>query len=159
MAMDINKIRQDFPALMEKPELKPFIYFDNTSVTLTPKPVVDSMVEYYSTPGNLKSGHEFSVETMIKCNDARTKICKFLNANSPNEIIWTKNATEGLNLISKTFDFRAGDTILTTDKEHNSNLAPWHNLRNSGVNHKIVRSNQYGTFDLDLFERSLTDNV
>ena len=67
MALDINKLRQDLSAFTEKPDYQPFIYFDNTSVTLTPKPVIDSIVEYYSTPGNLRSADEFSVNTMMKC--------------------------------------------------------------------------------------------
>lgn len=157
--MDISKIRQDFPCFNRTTFEKPIVYFDNTAVTLTPKPVIDSIVSYYSSPGNLRSAHEFSINTMIKCDDARKKMKDFINARSTNEIIWTKSATEGINLISRTLDFQPGDIVLTTDKEHISNIIPWHNIKHKGIVYKIVRSREDNTFYLDQFEKILNDNV
>ncbi len=157
--MDVEKIREDFPCLIKTSSKKSIIYLDNTTMTLTPKPIIDAMVEYYSTPGNLHSAHELSVRTMIKCDESRKKIGSLINTKSSNEIIWTKNATEGINLVSKTLDLNPGDIILTTDKEHNSNLIPWQNLKADGVVHKIVKSRPDNIFDLNLFEKLLGENV
>jgi cysteine desulfurase/selenocysteine lyase len=157
--MDISKIRQDFPCLEKITSKKPIIYFDNTAVTLTPNSVIDSMVNYYSSPGNLRSAHEFSINTMTKCDDARKKIKDFINARSSNEIVWTKNATEGINLISRTLDFQPGDIVLTSDKEHISNVIPWHNIKHNGIVHEVVPSNEDNTFNIGQFEKMLSDNV
>jgi cysteine desulfurase/selenocysteine lyase len=157
--LDSEKVRQDFPALTKKSGGTPPIYFDNLSVTLTPQPVIDSIIEYYSMPGNLRSAHEFSIKTMQKCNETRVRIGKLINAGSSNNIIWTKNATEGINLIAHTLDFSPGDVVLTTDKEHNSNLVPWHDLKSHGVIHRIVDSNKDNTFNLSQFEEMLSEEV
>jgi cysteine desulfurase/selenocysteine lyase len=155
--LDSEKIREDFPALVKKSDRTPPIYFDNLSVTLTPQPVIDSIMEYYSEPGNLRSAHEFSINTMQICNESRVKVGNLINADSSNNIIWTKNATEGINLIANTLNFKPGDIVLTTDKEHNSNLVPWHDLKSRGVKHKIIESNNDNTFDLNRLEKILSE--
>jgi cysteine desulfurase/selenocysteine lyase len=157
--IDTDKIRSDFPALNDDSREQPIIYFDNASRTLTPKPVIDTVIDYIKSPCNAWSGHRFSVELMIKIKKAREKIWRFIHANNPNEIIWTRNTTEGINLISKSLDFKKGDIVITTDKEHNSNTIPWHNLTPDGIIHKVVKSNDDLTFNLNAFENMMSDKV
>jgi cysteine desulfurase/selenocysteine lyase len=159
--LDVQKIRKDFPALIKNmdDERKLPIYFDNTSVTLMPKPVLNAVMDYYNSPGNLRSAHEFSINTMMKCNTARERVSKLINASSSNNIIWTKNATEAINLVSRSLDLKPGDIVLTTDKEHNSNLVPWHSSKGSGIDHQIIRSGEDNKFDINEFEKKISDDV
>jgi cysteine desulfurase/selenocysteine lyase len=157
--VDLDKIRSDFPALSDLDKEKPLVYFDNASESLRPKQVTNALVDYYSIPRNNWSGHRYAMETMLGVKRAREKVQKLLNAKSANEIIWTRNATEAINLISRSIKFEPGDIVLTTDKEHNSNMVPWHNQAERGVKHHIIKSNEDLTFDMDAFDRALNDNV
>jgi cysteine desulfurase/selenocysteine lyase len=158
--MDIKKIRRDFPALWKKWNGKYPVYFDNACMTLKPKPVIDAMTEYYTeypVCGG-RSIHKMAKKVDEKVTESREKIQKFLGASCPEEIIFTKNTTEGLNLVSNAMDLKKGDVVLTTDREHNSNLVPWQvQVHKRGIKHIIVHSNPDNTFDLDTFS-GLFDN-
>ena len=91
--------------------------------------------------------------------NARIAVQKFLGAKNPKEIVFTRNTTEGINLIAHSLGLKTGDTVLTTDKEHNSNLIPWQILAKTGVRHKIVRSNTDNTFDFRSFESAMDKSV
>jgi cysteine desulfurase / selenocysteine lyase len=152
--MDIKKIRRDFPALWKKWNGKYPVYFDNACMTLKPKPVIDAMNEYYTeypVCGG-RSIHKMAKKVDEKVTESREKFRMFLGASCPEEIIFTKNTTEGLNLVSNAMDFKKGDAVLTTDREHNSNLVPWQvQVHKRGIKHIIVHSNPDNTFDLDAF--------
>lgn len=152
--MDIKKIRRDFPALWKKWNGKYPVYFDNACMTLKPKPVIDAMNEYYTeypVCGG-RSIHKMAKKVDEKVTESREKFMTFLGASCPEEIIFTKNTTEGLNLVSNAMDLKKDDVILTTDREHNSNLVPWQvQAHNRGIKHIIVHSNPDNTFDLDSF--------
>ncbi|MCK4798292.1 MAG: aminotransferase class V-fold PLP-dependent enzyme, partial [Spirochaetes bacterium] len=159
--MDIQKLRLDFPALHKKWNGKNPIYFDNACTTLKPLQVMDAMNEYYKeypVCGG-RSIHKMAKKVDEKVGEAREKVQKFLGAASPNEIIFTKNTSEGLNLISYSLDFNKGDIVLTTDREHNSNLVPWQvQAKRRRLEHKIVHSNSDNTFNLENFEDELRKN-
>ncbi|MEK9148944.1 MAG: aminotransferase class V-fold PLP-dependent enzyme, partial [Candidatus Desantisbacteria bacterium] len=162
--MDTTKIRQDFPALNQQRNGKPPIYFDNACLTLKPKQVIESMDDYYrnfpACGGHGRSDHWFAGMVNEKVEEARENIRKFINAKSTNEIIFTRNTTEGLNLVAQGFDFKEGDEVLTTDREHNSNLCPWRRLEAKGIiKHKVVPSNPDNTFNLAVFKEMLTLKV
>jgi len=162
--MDIQKIREDFPPLSRLRGGKPPIYFDNAGMTLKPKPVINSMNEYYtrfpSTGGHGRGAHWFAKETIETTEKAREKICNFINAETPSEIIWTKNTTEGINLLVNSLNLKKGDVIITTDKEHNSNLVPWIQLKKKkGIGHIAINSKGDNSFDLELFEEKMNKNV
>jgi cysteine desulfurase/selenocysteine lyase len=152
--MDIQKIRRDFPALWKKWNDKYPIYLDNACMTLKPRFVIDAMNEYYNeypVCGG-RSIHKMAKKVDEKVTEAREKFQKFLGASCPEEIIFTRNTTEGLNLVANSMDFKKGEIVLTTDREHNSNLVPWQvQAHKRGIKHIIVHSNPDNTFNLDAF--------
>jgi len=159
--MNIEKIRKDFPSLQQKINGKPIIYFDNACVTLRPRQVVEAMNEYYlkypSCAG--RTIHKFGKMVTEKCQEARKTVAKFIGANTE-EIVFTKNTTEGINLVAHSFGLKKGDIVLTTDREHNSNLLPWQILsRNIGIRHEIVFSEEDMTFDLETFEKIINRRI
>ena len=159
--MDLEKIRLDFPALAKKWNGKQLIYFDNACMTLKPGQVMDAMDRYYSdypVCGG-RSLHRMAKQVDEKVTESREKIQKFLGAARPEEIIFTRNTTEGLNLVANCLEFKKGDIVLTTDREHNSNLIPWQiQSHRKGIRHVIVYSDQDNTFDLAGFEEIFNKN-
>ncbi|MCK5561878.1 MAG: aminotransferase class V-fold PLP-dependent enzyme [Thermoplasmata archaeon] len=163
--MDIQKIRSDFPILSQKLEGKPIIYLDSACMSLKPRQVIAAINEYYNEyPGcGGRSVHKISIKVTQKLDEAREKLKRFINAKDSREIIFTKNSTEGLNLVAYSLIFSGkltkGDIVLTTDREHNSNLVPWHQLgRKWGIQHRVLSSNDDNTFKLEQFENEMHEN-
>ncbi|MFH0890114.1 MAG: aminotransferase class V-fold PLP-dependent enzyme [Candidatus Aenigmatarchaeota archaeon] len=160
--MNTKNIIADFPSLNQKIRGKPVIYLDSACTTLRPKQVIDTMDEYYEKyPACAgRSVHAFGAEVTEKYNNARDTIAKFINAKRSGEIIFTRNTTEGINLVANSLNLAKGDIVLTTDKEHNSNLLPWQLLsKRRGIRHEIVFSNTDMTFNMENFENTMDDNV
>jgi cysteine desulfurase / selenocysteine lyase len=160
--MNISKIRQDFPILQAEIKNKPAIYFDNACQTLRPLPVIEAINEYYreypACAG--RSVHKLGELVTKKCDEARDLIVKFINAKRKEEIIFTRNTTEGINLVANSFGLKTGDVVITTDKEHNSNLVPWQRLTQQiGIVHKVIPSKEDNTFDLEVFEKMMGSEV
>ncbi|MFH1623260.1 MAG: aminotransferase class V-fold PLP-dependent enzyme [Candidatus Aenigmatarchaeota archaeon] len=155
--MDVEKIRADFPALQQKFNGKPVIYMDSACMSLRPRQVVEAMDEYYyKYPGCAgRSIHKFGTMVTDKYEAARARIAKFINAKDEKEIVFTRNTTEGINIVANSLELKPGDAVVTSDREHNSNLLPWQLLaKRKGVKHEIVYSSGPGsTFDLGEFER------
>jgi cysteine desulfurase/selenocysteine lyase len=152
--MDVTRIRQDFPILL-KPNIT---YFDSACQSLRPQVVIDSMVSYYhqSSACSGRSMHRLAANVTLQIDQARAVLAKFVGAAKNEEIVFTRNTTEGINLVANALAFRSGDVILLSDKEHNSNLIPWQKLaRTQGVVLKFVPSLPDNTFDLDAFDRFL----
>ena len=163
MSFPVDKIRQDFPVLQQKINNKPIIYFDNACVSLKPRQVVEAMNEYYYkfTACHGRSLHKFSNRTTMEFNEtSRETVRKFINARKQTEIIWTKNTTEGINLVANGLNLNRGDVVLTTNIEHNSNLLPWQFLsKRKGVVHKWCDVNPDGTFNMGNYENSISGKV
>ena len=162
--MNLGSIRNDFPSLSQKRNGKPPIYFDSAGMSLKPQVVIDSMNEYYSqfpsTGGHGRGNHWFASKTVEKTEMAREKIQKFIHADKPQEIVWTKNTTEGMNLLCHSLSLNKGDIVITTDKEHNSNLVPWIQLKKyKGIEHIIIPSKEDNSFDLEFFEEHMSKKV
>ena len=150
--MNTNKIREDFPTLREEDAPA---YLDNACVTLKPDCVIDAITEYYTKyPGcGGRSVHRYGTQVSKKVSDSRRSLASFINAPSVNEVIFTKNATQSINQIAHGMKWSEGDVVLTTDREHNSNLVPWLQLeQEQGIDHRVVPSNADNTFDLESFE-------
>ena len=150
--MMFSKYRSDFPTLNRE---KPPVYLDNACMTLRPYPVIEAIRSYYEdSPGcGGRSVHRYATIVSRKMSECRKKISELFNANNSNEIIFTKNATHSLNQVAKGLSWEKGDVILTTDREHNSNLVPWLQLEEEqGVDHRVVESNEDNTFNLEAFE-------
>ena len=109
--MDFEKYRDDFPVLQQKIDDKPIIYFDNACMTLKPKPVIDSMNDYYEnfSACGVRSIHKFSAKVTVLIDEVRRKYQKFINARHPTEIVFTRNTTEGINLVGYSFGFQKGE--------------------------------------------------
>ncbi len=150
--MNTNKIREDFPTLREEDAPA---YLDNACVTLKPDCVIDAITEYYTKyPGcGGRSVHSYGTQVSKKVSDSRRSLASFINAPSVNEVVFTKNATQSINQIAHGMKWSEGDVVLTTDREHNSNLVPWLQLeQEQGIDHRVVPSNADNTFDLESFE-------
>jgi len=160
--MNLERIRKDFPLLQEQSHRKPIVYFDNACQTLRPTSVIQAIDEYYlkySACGG-RSMHHLGEEVTNRCDNSRAAVAKFLNASRKEEIIFTRNTTEGINLVSNSLDFQNGDVVLISDKEHNSNLIPWQMLSKK-KNIKICRVEYLpdGMFDLNGFKTALNERV
>ncbi|MFA6301114.1 MAG: cysteine desulfurase [Candidatus Paceibacterota bacterium] len=153
--LDIDKIRADFNILNGKNGNIP-IYFDNACMSLKPNQVLEAMNDYYSNyPACAgRSSHKLGDKVTQKIKEARQTVAEFINAKDEKEIIFTRNTTEGINLLANSFGLKKGDIVLVTDKEHNSNLIPWLSLRDKvGIVVKIIPANEDGTFNLDNFSK------
>ena len=139
---------------------EPVAYLDNACVTLKPQSVIDSIQDYYiNSPGcGGRSVHRYGTHVSKTISQSRKKLSDFFSSPSVNEMVFTRNATHSLNQIAKGLDWNKGDVVLTTDREHNSNLVPWLQLeQEQGIDHRIVRSNQDNTFSLESFEEACAD--
>jgi cysteine desulfurase/selenocysteine lyase len=160
--LDVKGIREDFPILAKEIYGKPMVYFDSACMTLKPNQVIDSMNYYYNELSSCggRSVHKLGTEVTIKCDSARDKIKNFFNTKRAEEIIFTRNTTEGINLVARCLEFKKGDVVLTTDREHNSNMAPWHLMKElKGIRNEIVHSNKDNTFDFEAFQESMSPDV
>jgi cysteine desulfurase/selenocysteine lyase len=160
--MDIRKIRQDFPILQEGAGKKPVIYFDTACQSLRPRQVIDAISQYYlkESACSGRSMHHLAAEVTRGVDQSRAALAKFFNAAKKEEIVFTRNTTEGINLVANSLGLQAGDGVLISDKEHNSNLIPWQTLaKKQGILVKIIPSQADNTFDLAAFEKLLDSKV
>jgi len=156
--MNINKIREDFPILQKKVNNKPFIYLDSACTSLKPKKVIDAILAYYTeyTGCAGRSIHKFATKTTEEFEKAREKVAKFINAKKPEEIVWTKNTTEAINLIAHSLKFNKGDKVITTNLEHSSGLMPWQFVSEKGeINLDFVLCNKEGEFNIEDFKEKI----
>lgn len=160
--MDITQYRQDFPFLQDGADHQSITYFDNACQSLRPRQVIDAITGYYlkTSACSGRSMHRLAAEVTRGCNLARAAVAKLIHASQPEEIVFTRNTTEGINLVAYSLEWKAGDAIIISDKEHNSNLIPWQLLaKRKGIVLKIIPSLPDNTFDLDAFSRSMDERV
>lgn len=152
--LNYKEIKGDFPLLDRQIKGKPIIYFDSACMSLKPRQVVEAMNEYYfDFPAcSGRSSHQLGERVTGKIKETRRITAEFINADE-DEIVFTRNTTEAVNLLANSFGLKEGDLVLTTDKEHNSNLIPWQVMvRKKGIRHEIVRSNDDGTFNFERYK-------
>jgi len=161
-AYDVARIRADFPILATQVYGKPLVYLDNAASAQKPKAVLDRLHQAYTTQyANVHRGlHYLANEATEAYELAREKVATFLNAQRKEEIVFTRNATEAINLVAYTFGrerIREGDEIVLSIMEHHSNIVPWHFLRERhGAVIKWAPVDDAGNFLLDEFEKLLT---
>jgi cysteine desulfurase/selenocysteine lyase len=162
---DWEKIRGEFPILREQAKGKSIIYFDNAASSQKPRAVIAALVHYYEHDNaNVHRGlHELSNRATEAYEGARGKVAKFLGAASPDEIVFTRGTTEGINLVAQAWGgqfVHAGDVILLTEMEHHSNLVPWQLLaQRSGARLRFVPVKDDGSLELDRLGELLTPEV
>lgn len=158
--MDINQIRADFDIFTRKIKGKPVVYFDNGCMSLKPRQVIEAMEKYYQEYSACagRSEHYLSNEVNDLVEQTRVDVVEFINSPDKSCVVFTKNTTEGINLVVRSFKLEAGDVVLSSDKEHNSNLIPWlYLVKTKGIIHKVVASDENNEFDLNKFEEILKE--
>lgn len=153
---DIQAIRADFPILQRKIYGKPLIYLDNTATSQTPRAVVDSVVDmYYNHKANVHRGvHSLSQEATDAMEASRERVRRFINASSVEEVIFTRGATEAINLAAASYGslLSEGDEIILTVMEHHSNIVPWQLIAaRKGLKIKVVPIDSVGRLDLEAY--------
>ena len=162
---DVDRIREDFPALGLEVYGKPLVYLDNAASAQKPRAVLDRLEHAYTAEySNVHRGLHYLANAATEAYEgAREKVRAFLNAEKPQEIIFTRNATEAINLVAYTFGVervRAGDEIVLSILDHHSNIVPWHFLRERhGAVIKWAPIDEAGNFLLDAFEELLTERT
>ena len=146
--MNFNPLRKDFPILQ-----KDIHYLDNACMSLKPQQVLEAMHDYYTNyPACAgRSNHDLARTTEEHIEKTREGIKRFINASASKEIVFTRNTTEGINIVANRFIFKGN--VLITDKEHNSNLLPWQQQKRVVI-HPTTATNE---FDLETFEKHLTN--
>ena len=162
---DIHKIREDFPILSRSIYGKPLVYLDNAATTQKPRVVVEAISdEYYNVNANVHRGvHYLSQQSTELHEEARRVVRDFINAESTNEIIFTRGTTESLNLIASSYSdafMNAGDEVIVSVMEHHSNIVPWLIIAaKKGINIKVIPMTDSGELVLDDFENMLTERT
>jgi cysteine desulfurase/selenocysteine lyase len=158
-ALDVARIRADFPLLEREINGHPIAYLDSAATAQKPRQVLDALVAFYSTSNaNVHRGvYTIAVEATTAFEAVRPKVQRLLNAPSHREVIFTRNATEALNLVMYTWgraNVGAGDVIVATEMEHHSNLVPWQLLAEAtGARIEYLRIDQHGELELDALDR------
>jgi cysteine desulfurase/selenocysteine lyase len=155
---DVERIRGDFPILARDVRGRPLVYLDNAATTQKPRAVLEAIVGYYTTSNaNVHRGVHLLSEIATAAHDAaREKVRAFLNARSPREIVFTRNSTEGINLVAHAFGrprVGPGDEVLITAMEHHSNIVPWQLLCDArGARLRVAPIDDTGALILDELE-------
>src|SRR6266436_6438077 len=164
--MDWRSLREDFPILDQKVHGHPLIYFDNAATTQKPRAVIDALRHYYEHDNaNVHRGiHELSNRATAGFEAARARAAKFINARTPDEIVFTRGTTEGINLVAQAWgskNIKPGDKILLTEMEHHSNIVPWQLLaeRTGAQLIYFPITGDIGLLDLNQLDEWLTPDV
>lgn len=162
--LEVNEIRKDFPILSRIINGKPLVYFDNAATTQKPFSVIKAISDYYSSyNANIhRAVYQIAEEATNAYEKTRDKVCKFINAHSREEIIFTRNATEAINLVAYSWGRKVigkGDTIILSELEHHSNIVPWQMLckeKKAKIEYLNVDNN--GNLDLGKLESCIQQN-
>jgi len=161
-SFDVNEIRRDFPILSERIHGKQLVWLDNAATTQKPNAVIRRIVEYYEHEySNVHRGaHTLAARSTEAYEEARKKLRRFLGAGSPDEIVFVRGTTEGINLVAATFGRKfvgKGDEIVLSTLEHHSNIVPWQFLAQQvGASIRVVPVTDRGEVLLEDFERTLS---
>ena len=159
---DVLKVREDFPILKAQVHGKPLVYLDNANTTQKPQIVIDAITQFYTCyNSNIhRANHALSERATGEYEGARVKVRGFLNADTTEEIIFVRNATEGINLVAATWGWQnieEGDEILVSAMEHHANIVPWQLLcERKKAKLKVIPIFDNGEIDLDAYEKLLS---
>ena len=164
-ALDVERLRRDFPILTQEVNGKPLVYLDNAATTQKPTAVIDSICDYYREyNSNIHRGvHTLSQKATDAYERARVRTMGFLGAGCPEEIIFVRGATEGINLVSQAYlrpRIEPGDEIVISTLEHHSNIVPWQLLREqAGAVLKVVPIDDDGAIDIQAYKDLLGERT
>ncbi len=163
--MEFNNIKLKFPIFKQRIKGKPLIYLDSANSSQKPKTVIDEISRFYENDfSNVgRSVHTLAVKATNKFEETRDIVKSYINAKNREEIIFTKGATDAINLVAHSFGekfINAGDEILITELEHHSNYVPWHYLRkNKGAVIKFASVDEDGEIDVNEFKKHITNKT
>ena len=163
--IDVQNIRKDFPILEREINGSQLVYLDNAATTQKPRQVIESLVNYYeNSNSNVHRGvHSLSMEATDLFEEAREKVSSFINSETSQSLIWTRNASESLNLIVHTWaktNLNSGDEIVLTPMEHHSNLVPWQEIaRENDAKIVFIPMNENGELDLKEIDQIVNANT
>ncbi|ENO78707.1 cysteine desulfurase, partial [Thauera sp. 27] len=158
---DVHAVRRDFPILQERVNGKPLIWFDNAATTHKPRAVIDRLAYFYEHENSNihRAAHELAARATDAYEGARDKVARFLGASSPEEIIFVRGATEGINLVAKTWGWQNvgdGDEIIVSHLEHHANIVPWQQLAAAkGAKLRVIPVDDSGQVLLDEYGKLL----
>ena len=163
--MDIKNLKSEFPIFKQKINGKPLVYLDSANSSQKPKAVIDRLSNFYETEfSNVgRSVHTLAVKATNRFEATRDMLKKYFNAQHREEIIFTKGATESINLVASSYGdkyIKDGDEILITELEHHSNYVPWHFLRkNKGAVIKFAPINKNGDVEIDEIKKLISNKT
>ena len=161
--MNIDNIKKEFPIFNNKVHNNDLVYLDSANSSQKPQVVIDRIYDFYSKEfSNVgRSLHYLAVAATNMYESTRSSVQKYINAKDANEIVFTKGATEAINLVANTFGqkyLKEGDEILLTELEHHSNYVPWHYLRKTkGIKIEFADVNDDGEVTIENIEKKITD--
>ncbi len=162
---NVEAIRRDFPILRERVNGRPLVFLDNAATTQKPKPVIDRLAYFYEHENsNIHRGaHELAARATDAYEGARATTAKFLNAASPDEIVFVRGATEAINLVAGSWgeaNIKAGDEIVISHLEHHADIVPWQRLAVAkGATLKVIPVDDTGQLILSAYRDLLTDKT
>ena len=163
--MNIDQIKKEFPIFDNKVQNNDLVYLDSANSSQKPRIVIDRIYDFYSKEfSNVgRSVHYLAVAATNLYEQTRISVQKYINASDKNEIVFTKGATEAINLVANTFGQKyldEGDEVLITELEHHSNYVPWHFLRKSKkINIEFAEVNDQGEVTLEEIKKKITDRT
>jgi cysteine desulfurase / selenocysteine lyase len=163
MKLDAQALRADFPILAQEINGKRLAYLDSAVTAQKPRQVLDAMTQFYETSyGNVHRGVYALAERATEAFEgARERIARFVNAPSSRELIFTRNATEGLNLVAYAWGFTnlgPGDLVVVTELEHHSNFVPWQYVaKRTGAGFRMIPLTDAGELDIDVLDEIVAD--
>ncbi|MFA6803907.1 MAG: aminotransferase class V-fold PLP-dependent enzyme [Candidatus Methanomethylophilaceae archaeon] len=156
--MDVSSIRKDFPTIRNGDA----VYLDSACQSLKPDSVIEKMLEYYNEYPACggRSVHSMATRVSMGVDETREKLAKFFGSKNENDFVFTKNCTEGMNIVARGFGLKKGDTVLTTDVEHNSNHVQWLEMaKDIGIRRRYCRTSRCGEFDIEEFKNVMDRDV
>ena len=163
--MDIDSIKKEFPIFDNKVQNNDLVYLDSANSSQKPRVVIDRIYDFYSKEfSNVgRSVHYLAVAATNLFENTRTSVQRYINAKDKNEIVFTKGATEAINLVANTFGqkyLEEGDEVLLTELEHHSNYVPWHFLRNSKkIKIEFAEINEAGEITIEAIKNKITNKT
>ena len=163
--MNIGNIKKEFPIFNNKVNNNDLVYLDSANSSQKPQVVIDRIYDFYSKEfSNVgRSVHYLAIAATNMYENTRSSVQKYINAKDKNEVVFTKGATEAINLVASTFSqkfLKEGDEILLTELEHHSNYVPWHYLRKTkGIRIEFAEVNDEGEVTLDNIEKKITSKT
>ncbi len=163
--LDVERIREDFPILEREFDGTQLVYLDNAATTQTPEPVVETITEYYRNyNANVHRGiHQLSQEASIAYEEAHDRVAEFIGAEGREEVIFTKNTTESMNLVAYAWglnELGPGDEVVLTEMEHHASLVTWQQIaKRTGATCKYIPITDEGRLDMEAAEELITDDT